>query len=100
ARRVEEGGQVVVKGRLEVAVALRGAHLERLLHQGQRLLAPGRQSDVVERGDAGTRLRQRLRELEALFEVAPGLVDLPAAAGQDAEDVVRLRQRVRIVRRL
>src|SRR4051794_19054581 len=94
---MEEVGEIVVEGRLAMAVALLGAELERpgrVLDGGVRLAgSPACEREVVQRGDEHASVGERLGQLDAAFEMA-------ARPGQHAEDVARLCDGLRVAVRL
>ena len=97
---MEEVGEVVVQGGLAVAVALGRAELER--RGGQLDCAVELASravgerEVVERGDARSRVGRGLREREAAVEVAERGRGVAGAGGEGAQEVVGLAERARV----
>jgi hypothetical protein len=100
----QEIGEVVVQRSLAVAVSLLSAECEGRPRQGFRAreisFRARRQGEVVERRDAGARVAQGVRELDARLEVVPCAGELPFALREDAEDVVRLGERTPVARPL
>src|SRR6266540_4290845 len=89
---------------LVMTVTLHDTQGKRCLRELECLLeiAAGaiRDGEVVQSRDACARVTQRLGELEALPLVVAGMFNVPAAGGQDAQDIVALRPRPGIAVRL
>ena len=100
AERVEDVGGVVLERRLAVPVADRDAERERLLGQREGAVELAfraeREREVVERRGARDGIVVVRRESEAPLELGSRLGVVASAGREDAEDVVRLRERARV----
>src|SRR5258708_7320583 len=99
AERAEAVGEVVVQRGGAMAVARRLALRERLLGERERVIELAgvlqREREIVERRDVRLAIAELLRDRDARLEVCPR-----AGGAEDAEDVVRLRERVLVLRSL
>lgn len=94
--RVEQIGEVIVKRRLAVTVALGLTEGERRFGvlDGLHVITAScaNQRQVVEPGGAGRGIARPIRDRQALLEVPPRADQVPGAGREDAEEVVGVGQ--------
>ncbi|HEY3060708.1 MAG TPA: hypothetical protein VGL99_17245 [Chloroflexota bacterium] len=101
---MQQVSEVVVQGGFPMPVALHGAQRQGCLDEPDCpcniAAAPLKERQIVECRHFGDGIVQTLGRAEALLKMRARLVKFTAAAGEDAETVVRLGERPRIAGRL